>query len=382
MNILYLGANQKITTYVVEQLSQLHIELVKLGHRLTFVYPASDSRMIKRVYGSISGLHLIMLPPLLTDEKFPIIGQILFLKKLFRSTQFDVINIDASLLLTALIAALGTQTPIVVNLSSDFQFSWKTRFLLGFRKSSRIIVSSEDGRDYVMERGGLDGQSIDVVYDGFFEGRTLKVQNHTRSEIIRVPNGAFTIGVCSDTVSLRYLESAITAFEHVCATHSNTYLILVGITRADLKTRDIHLSSQQLQKIRFIDEQGRIDGDFSLFDLFFVLDCPLRGIPRLLIEVAGHGTPVIAFDSPANREIISHMKSGFLVPINDLDEIYAVMSFAVQHPMEIKVMADKACALVTDKISCAVRTENLIQSYLRATIEHKLYPSDSAHTTP
>jgi glycosyltransferase involved in cell wall biosynthesis len=46
----------------------------------------------------------------------------------------------------------------------------------------------------------------------------------------------------------------------------------------------------------------------------FVLPSYREGVPRVLLEAAACAVPVVAFDVPGCREVVTHGETGFLVP--------------------------------------------------------------------
>lgn len=63
-----------------------------------------------------------------------------------------------------------------------------------------------------------------------------------------------------------------------------------------------------------------LPGVYSVMDLL-VLPSLFEGVPRVLMEGAAMGVPLIASDVRGNREVIDHGKTGYLYRFGDVDEL-------------------------------------------------------------
>jgi glycosyltransferase involved in cell wall biosynthesis len=57
-----------------------------------------------------------------------------------------------------------------------------------------------------------------------------------------------------------------------------------------------------------------------------------EGVPRVLIEAAACGRPIIAADTPGCREVVRHGENGFLVPPRDPETLAGALNVLIENP--------------------------------------------------
>jgi glycosyltransferase involved in cell wall biosynthesis len=76
-----------------------------------------------------------------------------------------------------------------------------------------------------------------------------------------------------------------------------------------------------------------------------------EGIPKVLIEAAATGRPIVAYDIPGCREIVKHGENGLLVPRSDQDALVdAVMQLIADDDLR-KRMGAKGRAIFEQTFS-------------------------------
>jgi glycosyltransferase involved in cell wall biosynthesis len=65
-----------------------------------------------------------------------------------------------------------------------------------------------------------------------------------------------------------------------------------------------------------------------------VLPSYREGVPRILLEAASSGLPIVATDVPGCREIVKHGVNGILVPARDPHALAEAIKFIVENPSE------------------------------------------------
>jgi len=82
------------------------------------------------------------------------------------------------------------------------------------------------------------------------------------------------------------------------------------------------ITEQQLQEWcaeGIVDYLGQIEQIEDVIDLASIVALPSyrEGTPRILLEAAASGKPIVATDVPGCREVVKHGVNGFLVPARD-----------------------------------------------------------------
>jgi len=71
-----------------------------------------------------------------------------------------------------------------------------------------------------------------------------------------------------------------------------------------------------------------------------------EGVPKVLIEAASSGRPIVTTDSPGCREIVQDGKNGFLVPLRNVEILVKMLKVLIESPSLRKKMGEYGRALV------------------------------------
>jgi len=99
----------------------------------------------------------------------------------------------------------------------------------------------------------------------------------------------------------------------------NARFVLVGESDPD---NPAAIDSKQLdtwQSSCFVDWLGRQEEISSIFALSHIVCLPSyrEGLPKVLLEAAACGRPIVTTNTPGCREIVRHGENGLLVPVKD-----------------------------------------------------------------
>jgi len=83
--------------------------------------------------------------------------------------------------------------------------------------------------------------------------------------------------------------------------------------------------------IRYIGHVSSIETLLAQVDLV-VLPSYREGTPRILIEAAAAGLPIVTTDVPGCREVVRHGVNGFLVPPRDAPRLAEAIASVIEHP--------------------------------------------------
>jgi glycosyltransferase involved in cell wall biosynthesis len=76
-----------------------------------------------------------------------------------------------------------------------------------------------------------------------------------------------------------------------------------------------------------------------------------EGIPRILIEAAASGRPIITTDAPGCRELVRPGENGIVVPAKDTAALTAAMRFLIENPEARKAMGSNNRQLAVQEFS-------------------------------
>tara|TARA_Y100001968_G_C19032204_1_gene560389 strand:- start:152 stop:676 length:525 start_codon:yes stop_codon:yes gene_type:complete len=91
-----------------------------------------------------------------------------------------------------------------------------------------------------------------------------------------------------------------------------------------------------------------------------VLPSYKEGLPRVLIEAAASGRPVVTTDVTGCRDAITNNKTGLLVPLKDYKSLAKAITFLLDNPKILKQMGIEGRALAERKYDI----NNVIKKHL------------------
>ncbi|MDB5184233.1 MAG: glycosyl transferase group 1 [Candidatus Saccharibacteria bacterium] len=206
--------------------------------------------------------------------------------------------------------------PYVLHLHLDVPPSGLAGVLLGIYKSvvlkkvmrdaSAVIVFTNDQRNEVVQRYGLDLSNVKVIPNGvgddyyFDEPRTL----HRQPRLLFVGRLGYQKNL---TQLIAALEGVSERFHTTLVGEGNQADELQRLAKS-LKLKNVHFA-------------GRADGQ-KLIDYYkqsdvFVLPSEREGMPLVLLEAMAMGLPIVATNVTGNRDVVSDGKNGLLVPYGD-----------------------------------------------------------------
>ncbi|HVR63167.1 MAG TPA: glycosyltransferase [Polyangia bacterium] len=86
-----------------------------------------------------------------------------------------------------------------------------------------------------------------------------------------------------------------------------------------------------LDRVQFLGQVRDIRSFYASCDLL-VLPSRSEGSPNVVLEAMAMRLPVAASDTPATREVITHLRDGFLFPVGDLDRMTDTIEMALREP--------------------------------------------------
>ncbi len=100
--------------------------------------------------------------------------------------------------------------------------------------------------------------------------------------------------------------------------HAKFLIVGEGYYRTKLEQQVEQLSLSD--SIKFIGYRADIAKIISIFDVF-LLTSLWEGLPRVLVQAAMLGKPIVTFDVEGAREVVKHGVNGFIVPLRDTESL-------------------------------------------------------------
>lgn len=174
-----------------------------------------------------------------------------------------------------------------------------------------VVVSKNDKHD--IETHIPDGKvksKLHVIYNGAFDSYTPTEKNKT-----------FTFISTGRLVTDKGIGELIRAFTKLREEYSDVQLQLIG---DGPERKQFELLAKDVKDIHFLGHQTNPLHYLAKADVF-TLPTYHEGFSLALVEACMEKTAIIATNVGGNPEIISHEKTGLLVPVKSVDELYDAM---------------------------------------------------------
>lgn len=266
------------------------------GHEVCFVLGERAGQLVDRV--RTENFDLLILPMQSSFNPFAVISSVYKLRKFIHEFKPDIIHTqmlrEQSLVIGAKI--LGAKTRLVRTFHRLDQFNWKMAPLMWlYRKyTDSFIAISEYVRDYLAENG--IEKNITVVHNGVAE--------------VVAENKKPGLGYLGRISPEKGIKAFVEANEEIFAKEP----LVVGGNGPDLEALKAFVKRKNLN----IQILGNIEEKDDFFGLFSVLVLPssTEALPLVVLEAFSAGTPVVAFDLPSLKGLITD-KNGALVGPGD-----------------------------------------------------------------
>jgi glycosyltransferase involved in cell wall biosynthesis len=243
---------------------------------------------------------------------------------------FSTLNLNnISLILASMISL--RKTPIIVRVANNWSKSGEVKGIMKLVtkllynvKASRIIALSEGVRRTLINKFGIDGNKIEVIYNPIDVAKIKELALYSINDL-ETKGNKVVISVGRLEVQKDFM-TLIKAFEQLEEKEEITLVILgKGSLEGELKK---YCKERNLEKrVKFMGFKENPYKYIHQADLF-VLPSKWEGFGHVLVEAMACGTPVISTNcefGPA--EIIGENEFGLLVPVEDVLELSKQMKF-------------------------------------------------------
>lgn len=211
-----------------------------------------------------------------------------------------------------------------------FLLSWMTEWFAGLL-STRIIAVSEHDRDSLIRFRATTARKISVIRNGIeMDGATPQGPDArcVIREAMGFPRNALVIGTTANFYRTKALDVLIRAAALVAHSHAQAHFALVG---DGMERPSLELLIEKLglrRNVILLGQHPHARDLLPAFDLF-VLPSRKEGMPLALLEAMAAGLPVVATNVGGMPEVVTHGKTGLIVPPEDPDSLAeAILSIA------------------------------------------------------
>jgi glycosyltransferase involved in cell wall biosynthesis len=181
------------------------------------------------------------------------------------------------------------------------------------RATDRYVVNCAAVRDYGVEHR-LPAEKFAVIANGIEPAPASDVARSQLLDDLRCPADARLIGVVGSLRPERRVKDLIWAADLLRVLHDNLRLLVIGSGPERSTLERFACLASDLDHIRFLGRRDDVWRIMPHLDAFWN-GSGYGGQSTAVMEAMAAGVPVVASDIPANRELVVHGETGYLVPI-------------------------------------------------------------------
>lgn len=231
----------------------------------------------------------------------------------------------------------------------------------------KVIANSQSGADYNSQQTGVPSNKYDVVYNGVDTHRFKPLDAQSQKSQLGIDKNTKVIGMFASFKQQKNHPLLIRSLEKVKQEYSNFVVLLVGdMLHAGLHGSDIYCDAvkKSIQNtglkdnVIYLGNRNDVEELYPVCD-FTVLPSLYEGTPNVILESMSCGVPVIATNVSDNAKIVSNGKNGFIVDLDDEEDLTNKILFCLREPCELKELSQHARTHMVNYFSSQKLAENM-----------------------
>lgn len=280
------------------------------------------------------------------------------------------------------VAAALARTPIIVHTVHGTTFhdhlpravSWfyvlLERVAAGF--TDQFVVVGEDMKDLYVRAGIGRAEAYETIYSGMplheyiaAGAMTPSERNAVRAELGLEPDQS-VVAMAARLEERKGHIYLLEAVRRLKDEHPNLRVLLLGegTLRASLKSRCRDLGIDDI--VFFLGHRSDLPRVLAAADIS-VLTSLWEGLPRVLVQSAAAGKPILTFDVEGAWEVVREGLTGFIVPSRDVEAFTARLDRLLRDRVLARTLGEAGRAQVNSQWSVETMVERLDRLYRRWT---------------
>ncbi len=165
-----------------------------------------------------------------------------------------------------------------------------------------------------MSSRGWPGERFTIVPAGVPTRRPSNLSREAMQRELRLPADARLIGVIGRLVPENRTKDLIWAADLLRVLHDNLRVLIIGDGPLRSPLEEYGRLASDLDHIQFLGDRGDVWRIMPHFDVLWNGGENV-GQSAAILEAMAAGVPVVASDTPTNRELVVENETGYLIPL-------------------------------------------------------------------
>ncbi len=215
------------------------------------------------------------------------------------------------------------------------------------KKQYQLAFHNQDDRELFLKQKIIAKSQAVII-----NGSGVDIKKFTTRD---VTNDVVTIMMIARLLKNKGINEFLAAAERIQQHHPQQKVRFVVVGDIDANNPDA-ISSEELHyfiRTNLIEWLGYQDNIHTLLPNADIICLPSyrEGLPRVLVEAAACGKPIVTTDVPGCRAIVRHQYNGLTVPVKNATALAAALLELIQNPATRKTMGQRGRQLVEEQFS-------------------------------
>jgi glycosyltransferase involved in cell wall biosynthesis len=211
---------------------------------------------------------------------------------------------------------LPRETPVVMGLYriEPWKPAWQRQLATRLASlADRLVANSPIVRNWYAARG-MPSDKLTIIPPGVSAARGSDVSRHELLSELKLPSDARLIGVIGRLAPENRVKDLIWAADLLRVLHNNLRLLVIGDGPLRTQLEEYAGLASDLDHIQFL---GARSDSWRIVPHLDVLWNASENVgpSTAILEAMASGVPVVASDTPANRELVVENETGYLIAL-------------------------------------------------------------------
>ena len=267
-----------------------------------------------------------------SKNPFVELGVIWQLIKIYRGVRPDLVHhVAMKPVVYGSIAARLTSVPKIVNAIAGLGYLFSSESLgarslrpvvrqtfrwLFNKANTTVIVQNPDDLEVLCSRGNVNRERVRLIRGSGVDTRVYRY--------VPEPPGMPIVLLASRLLWDKGVGEFVAAATRIKAQQPDVRFVIAGDSDDENPASIDARQLEEWQSEGNVEVWGRRSNMPDVFAGVHIVCLPTaygEGVPKVLIEAASCGRPIVATDAPGCREIVIHGKNGLLVPVKNVDAL-------------------------------------------------------------
>lgn len=210
--------------------------------------------------------------------------------------------------------------------------------MLACRVSDITVFQNPDDAQHFVSAGVVSPEKTQIIFgsgvatDLFSQSEITDTERALLRDELGIQPGEIVVSMVGRVIRTKGVLEFSAVAKEVSARYPNVRFLLVGAVDGESLDR---LDPEELNQLRqnLIWPGPREDIPVILaISTIFVLPAYREGIPRVLLEAASMGLPIVTTNSPGCRDVVEDEANGILVPVRDAPALLSAIIRLIEQP--------------------------------------------------